>query len=536
MSFVPGQPASRPTADELLRQLAGDSTARAAAPWEGEPVPLSARRLLPPFPVDALPAWLADMVAALADFTQTPADLPGCLALACLATAASGRAVVQVRPGWREPTNLFVVVALPPGSRKSPVFAAMTEPILTAERSLQENSAPPRARAEVEARAARAHAAEVARIAESAYATEHGAKAIDDAADAKTAADQLAVPAVPRLVADDITPEAAASLLAEQGGRLAVLSAEGGIFATLAGRYSGQPNLEVFLKGHAGDLLVVDRKGRDSEYVAHPALTLGLAVQPELLKDIASVPGFRGRGLLARIVYSLPATTVGRRRVGTPPPDEAVVTEYTTNLRALVLTLADWTDPAVLTLTRDANDAVLHLEETLEPRLHPDRGDLAPIVDWASKYVGATARLAGLIHLAAHRDALTRPISVQTVQSAARLGHYYLGHALAVFDLMGADPMVDNARHVLDWIARTGTTHFTRRDLFTAVSRGRFRKVTELDPVLDLLDQHGYIRPRELPPRAGAGRPPSPTFDVHPNTAESAESAESAQPPPRSLR
>src|SRR6266487_2555221 len=137
-----------------------------------------------------------------------------------------------------------------------------------------------------------------------------------------------------RLVADDITPEAAASLLADQGGRLAVLSAEGGIFATLAGRYSGAPNLEVFLKGHAGDRLVVDRKGRDSEHIAQPALTLGLAVQPELLRDIAAMPGFRGRGLLARILYSLPATTVGRRRVGTPPPPESVVQTYTTNLRA----------------------------------------------------------------------------------------------------------------------------------------------------------------------------------------------------------
>ena len=42
----------------------------------------------------------------------------------------------------------------------------------------------------------------------------------------------------PRLVADDITPEAAASLLAEQGGRLAIISAEGGIFDIIAGRYS----------------------------------------------------------------------------------------------------------------------------------------------------------------------------------------------------------------------------------------------------------------------------------------------------------
>lgn len=47
----------------------------------------------------------------------------------------------------------------------------------------------------------------------------------------------IEVPVLPRLVADDVTPEAAASLLADHGGRLAIISAEGGIFDTMAGRY-----------------------------------------------------------------------------------------------------------------------------------------------------------------------------------------------------------------------------------------------------------------------------------------------------------
>jgi replicative DNA helicase len=498
---------------------------QAVPAWDGEPVPLSARRLLPAFPVDVLPAWAGGMVAGLSEFTQTPPDLAGCVALACLAAAAGGRAVVEVRDGWREPVNLFTVVAMPPGSRKTPVFGTMIGPLLAAEKILKETTAPGRARAEIEAKAARAHAVEAEKIAENAYATEHGAKAIADAGAAKNAADELGVPPVPRLVADDVTPEAAASLLAEQRGRIAVLSSEGGIFTTIAGRYSGTPNLEVFLKGHAGDLLVVDRKGRPTEHVEHPALTLGLAVQPQVLADIAAMPGFRGRGLLARILYSLPASTVGRRRIGTPPPAPAVIEAYTANLRALVLALADWTDPAVIPLTPAANDAVLHLEETLEPRLHPDHGDLAPIVDWASKYVGATVRLAGLLHLAADpHHGWTRPITADTIASAARAGTYYLGHALAVFDLMGADPMIDNARTALDWLTRHGRYEFTRRELFTGICRGRFRKVSELDPVLDLLDQHGFIRPGPAPISTG-GRPGSQRYELHPRAAEAAEAA-----------
>ncbi|HEY3718421.1 MAG TPA: YfjI family protein [Jatrophihabitantaceae bacterium] len=517
---------ARPTVDIILGQVAPDLalTPGPSQRWDGEPVPLSARRLLPPFPVDALPPWVGDMVGALAESTQTPPDLAGCLALACLATAAGGRAVVDVRPDWIEPTNLFAVVAMPPGSRKSAVFAAMTAPLLSAERAMQENSAPARARADIEAKAARARANQTAHVAESAYGSEHSDKALAEAEAAAMAASELTVPPVPRLVADDITPEAAASLLAEQHGRLAVLSAEGGIFTTLAGRYSGTPNLEVFLKGHAGDLLAVDRKGRDREYVEHAALTLGLAVQPGVLTDIAKMPGFHSRGLLARILYSIPTSTVGRRKIGAPPTPEPIAATYRTNLRALVLTLADWTDPAVLPVTPAANDVVLHLEEVIEPRLHPEHGDLAPITEWASKHIGATIRIAGLLHLATHRDATRRPIGPDTIHNAARIGTYYLGHALAVFDLMGSDPMVDDARHVLDWITRTRTAHFTRRELFRAMPRGRFAKVGDLDPVLDLLDQHGYIRPRpDAQPRPTGGRPPSPTYDVHPAVTEPPE-------------
>ena len=125
-----------------------------------------------------------------------------------------------------------------------------------------------------------------------------------------------------------------------------MLSAEGGIFTAIAGRYNATPNLEVFLKGHAGDLLRVDRKGRVAEHVPHPALTLGLAVQPEVLRDIARMPGFRGRGLLARILYSVPPNAVGHRRVGAPAVPEAVVAAYHDTLRELTLSLAEPEEPA----------------------------------------------------------------------------------------------------------------------------------------------------------------------------------------------
>jgi replicative DNA helicase len=70
---------------------------------------------------------------------------------------------------------------------------------------------------------------------------------------------------------------------------------------------------------------------------------------------------------------------------------------------------------------------------------------------------------------------------------------------------------------------------FTKRELFSAMARGRFRKVGELDPALEVLDSHGHIRLEPEPPRAGPGRPRSPAYLVHP-MHHSAESAQSAEP------
>ncbi|MGH2875684.1 MAG: YfjI family protein [Sciscionella sp.] len=523
---------ARPSAEDILGHLDARASlqalhdqhdAAAAAGWDSDPAPLTARRLLPSFPVDALPTWLAEQVAAVAEFTQTPTDLAGSIALAALSAATAGRARVEVRAGWVEPCNLYTAVAMPPGSRKSAVFAAMTAPLLAAETQLRDQLKPVIAQAVLAKQTAQRDAEKSANAAAATNSPEARADALNQATADALAADEITVPTTPQLIADDVTTEAAASLLAEQGGRLAVLSAEGGIFSILAGRYtSGAPSLEVFLKGHAGDLLRVNRKGRDAEHIAAPALTLGLAIQPEVLRDIARIPGFRGRGLLARILYALPENTVGHRNARTNPVPTDVYAADERNLRDRVRTRYDHTEPAALALTAAADETVLALQEAIEPRL-AETGDLGHLADWASKLTGATVRVAGLLHLATHlRDGRQRPIDSETVEAAARIGHYYTAHALAVFDLMGADPTIDDAHVILDWIARNRPERFTKRQLFTGVSRARFRKVGDLEPALDLLEQHGHVRRGEQPASTG-GRRPSVPFEVHPCIAQAAE-------------
>src|SRR5262245_39109492 len=102
--------------------MGGPASPRESMAWE-PPLPFTAADEGPPFPSESLPGWLAEWVEAEAEATQTPPDLGANLALATAGAALAKKFRVVVRPGWAEPTNLFVVVALPPGERKSQVFA-----------------------------------------------------------------------------------------------------------------------------------------------------------------------------------------------------------------------------------------------------------------------------------------------------------------------------------------------------------------------------------------------------------------------------
>ncbi|MDA3644170.1 DUF3987 domain-containing protein [Saccharopolyspora indica] len=481
--------------------------------WE-QPVPLGSQRVLPPFPVEVLPGWLAEQVTAVAIATQTPPDLAGCVALAVLSTAVGGRAVARIRQGWDEPVNIYTVVALPPASRKTPVFRAMTTPLTAAERELAAKMAPVIEQARLERKTAESVLERAERAAATADSGERET-ALAEALDAALEAREKDVPAEPRLIADDITPEEVATLLSQHGGRLAVLSAEGGIFDILAGRYSGSPNLNVFLKGHGGDLLLVDRKGRPAERVDNPALTLGVTVQPAVIDELGRTAIFRGTGLLARFLYSLPENTVGTRLADPPPVPTEILAAYDENLRGLVMTLHEWTDPAVFAFSPEANEVLIDLHNTIEPKLHPQRGEWAHIGDWAGKQVGQTARLAALLHAAQHPgEPWARPVDRDLAEAARTLGDYFAQHALAVFERLGADPAVQGARTVLQWITQNQIRAFTKREAHRSLA-SRFPSATDLNPALAMLEDHGHIACVEQP-HTGRGRPRSPSYWTHP--------------------
>ena len=483
--------------------------------FDGPPIPLTRRVSDRPsaFPVDAFPKAIGMMVEAVAHALQTDAAMPATSALSALAACAGGRVEVEVRSGWREPLCLYTATVAAPGERKSAVQVVFTRPILDAEDRLAAKGAHVRVEAESMRQVAVKRAEQARNMAATATVDQDAKQS--DAISAAAAVDQIRVPVIPRIVADDVTPEATATLLAEQRGRLAILSAEGGIFDIIAGRYSRLPNLDVFLKGHAGDPMKVDRKGRPPEYIPRPALTLGLMIQPAVLADIGRQQSFRGRGLLARFLYALPVSKVGRRQIAAEPVPAKVEAAYRTLIGELAEQLAERTAPVVLDLTASAKQAVCKLETEIEPMLAPD-GELAAVVDWGAKYVGAVVRIAGLLHLARHGHHGVRvPVDAQSVAAAAAIGAYYRACAVEAFDAMQTDQDTADAVYLAERLAAHDGDTVTARGLHR-ISRGRFRTRTEMNPALARLIDHGFLCPLPLPePTGGRPAPPRCQINVH---------------------
>jgi hypothetical protein len=493
-----------------------------AAAW-APPEPLTSE-ILPPFPTDALPGWLQTFVSALAEATQTPADLAALMSLGVLSAAAGGRVKVWVRSTWQEPVNLYVAPTLESGNRKSGVVREVTDPIREWERRREKARRPDVAAARSQRRVAE-QALEHAE-ARAAKESEPGQRAA-----LLTEAEQLArqlegLPAVhtPRLLTEDCTPERLAGLLAEQGGRMAILSPEGDVFDIMAGRYSSGPNFGIFLKGHAGDPHHVDRQGRPAEYIAEPALTIAVSPQPDVLGGLADKPGFRGRGLLARFLYSLPPSLLGRRAVRPADMPEAVRMAYQTAISALLerfQTAAITEDEASHHYLKPDPEATQALDDFLawvEPQLGP-HGELAAVRDWGGKLAGAVVRIAALLHLAERPTdpaAWKAQIPTDAVARAVRVGRYLIPHAQAAYDLMGLDTDTGNARVLLDWVLAKRKDRFTKREAHQA-NKGHVKTVAELEPVLQLLEERGYIR-REVweRPKGQRGQPPSPVYVVNP--------------------
>jgi hypothetical protein len=138
-----------------------------------------------------------------------------------------------------------------------------------------------------------------------------------------------------------------------------------------------------------------------------------------------------------------------------------------------------------------------------------------------SKLRGYCGRLALVVHYlrwaCGEVEGDRADVDGESVRRATALVTYFKAHARKVYALLDTDLRTSGARKLLHWVAQGAKEIFTMRDAYRALRGLRCRSVDDVEPILTLLEKHGYIRPLPPPERHNPGRHPSPGYEPHPS-------------------
>ena len=412
-----------PRADFAIVPVASDSCEEE---WE-DIIPFTENNIiLPDFPLHALPKAGRDMVEAVSYINQVDVGLSGSLCLAAFSTSIAKKAIIDLG-SHTETINLYLCPILESGERKSSTLKRMIDPIYRYSETIPET-----------------------------------------------------------LIADDITTESLGKLMSENDERMAVISPEGGVFATIAGRYSDKKgNLDLYLKAHCGDYWSTHRIGRASLTMTTPVLTVCLCVQPDVIKEITRNIQFKGRGFLARILFVHCKSKIGNRVWQKEVFPKDVKSAYHNHIIDLLgIPLGENT----LKLTKDAQNIYQDIYTRNEEEI------LKTVTDWSSKYPGSVARIAGMLHIAKYgNQGFCFDISGETMAEAKTLGEYFQKHSLFVLENMKPDDgQIENAKKILEYIQKHKLSTFTGRDVLR--HKSCFKKMSEIKPGLSILHERYFIK------------------------------------------
>lgn len=460
---------------------------------------------LPSFPVKRLPSALRDYVIAVSENTATAVDMPAIAALALVAAAVQGKFCIEGKPNYCEQLNLYFLIIAKSGERKSSIIKTMTKAIYKYEMEENKRRQPMIAEQETQLNKWRAQI------------EKYEKKDLRDEADtARRQCYELEQRRIRplRLIADDITPEALTSLMADNNGIITVISTEGGLFDIFNGKYSSNVvSIDTVLKAYSGDPIRVDRKGREAECIDSPALTMLLSAQESVLEGMLNNDTFRGRGLTGRFLYSKPNSMMGHRPFDTPPIQEELSEQYERILLDLFTLPFPNSDMPVIRLGSDALDVYRQFSEKIEARLLTDLEDLS---DWGGKCAGTALRIAGILHCVENRTSPDRTlVSERTMKRATKITAYFLEHAQYAYSVMGADKTLHEAKYILRRLESQSKQELTKSGLYHLCRNKSFKKADDMLPALDLLIEYGYLKKRVYYQATG-GRPKGDSYLLNP--------------------
>jgi hypothetical protein len=422
-----------------------------------------AEYIVPPFPIDILPA-------VARDFVTTQSVLIGCdpsaMAMAVLATFSSALSHLFTlrmmrNGGWHENPRLWVLLVGDPSQKKTPIFNAASRPIMEHQDYLYQ-------RYEAELR------------------NYEAAKENDKDSNPPKPAPR------PRLVASDVTIEKLADILAQSERGLLIKRDEvagwiGGMEKYATGRGSAADR-GFWLQAFDGGPYHVDRIKRGETYIKNLSVSLLGGIQPARL---AELHGLTRDGLLQRFIPVMMGPSQLAR--DEPCDDEA----YSTFIHQLI-----FAKPERVILGDPALEAMHDIRQSLHNLETVSAGMAEGFQTFVGKLPGYAGRLALILHMAADPErGQTYAISETTVESVRRLVlDFVVPHAHEFYRTAESTTDSDRLRKLASWILTSGKKRIVASDLTTNIRDLRGLTVFDLNRRVSPLVAGGWLEPIEPGP------------------------------------
>lgn len=467
------------------------------------PVSLTRSHKREPYPIERLPGIVADAIAEVQGYVQSPVAMVAMSSLTAMATAVQSHYDVARDSSLSGPASLFALTLGESGERKTSSDGYFNRPILEFER---ERRAAALADLKEYKSAKRAHEAMVSGHVDAIRKLTREGKPTDEREKALAKLEQEAPvrPKVPQLVLMDATPEGLLTALSDGWPSAIVASDEGGLIlgGHAMGRETIMRNLAQLNVLWDGRSITVSRKTSDSFTAEGVRLSMSLQVQPATLIEFMAKNGglSRGSGFWARFLLSDPVSTQGTRPYREPLGAWPALSKFQRRLREILdwemeLTENGQLDPRTLEMSEEGKRAWVHWHDATEAMLAAG-GEFESIRDIASKAAENVARVAALFEVISCRG---RPISIseESVRSAGYVVEWHLSESRRFFSEIAISDENRRTADLDEWLIercrQQSVDGITRRDI-QQYGPSSTRSREKLDAALSDLQDKGHIK------------------------------------------
>ncbi len=265
--------------------------------------------------------------------------------------------------------------------------------------------------------------------------------------------------AVPLRVVNRLTLEGLRNLLADQSPSVGIFSSEGG--GVLGGYSMKKENIDNFSSGLSnlwdGNVWSVVQVNTGMMFLYNKRVSMHLMIQKHLRADILGSQRLWDQGLLSRILFVEPTSTIGTRLYDSKNIYEENgykkyaqrVSEILFNGIPLDKEIKGGIKTKRLSLSNSAKAVWVDFHDTVEQELGSS-GKLHSIINFSNKLAEISLRIAGVFELFENKD--TVEISEDSMQRGIYVSMFYMNHLLRLLNQVAFDLDQIERNKLVKWL------------------------------------------------------------------------------------